>query len=201
MMYRIEHPQLFKRNIIWINGPSASGKTTLMRRLLKLPNLHVCDTDIITDKLVRTNHETPDDPSQGRDDDHSEKVFDAIKQQLLATPKHIVFVGLTVQLYGITSHLFAIGIDPELNYVQSQRRELGTLCDNKSRVLEELHTGDNLNARINKLTSEIEARTPVIVDPHDYRKNNERFQLMMRAHGFDLMSADSIFDRVSELTV
>lgn len=194
MMYRINNPQLFaNRNIVWVNGPSASGKSTLLKRLSTLPNIRVCDLDAISDKSA-LEHED--------DEQRVSANFEAVQRELSADPSRgVVFVGLPIYLYGIASHLFAIDTDPELNYVRGQLRELNTVCENIDLIKDQLHVGDDLDHRIDKLRTQIEHRTPVVLDPRDVIANIRRLRANLIASGFKFMPADAIVDRVQELMI
>ncbi len=192
MMYRIGNPHLFaSRSIVWVNGPSASGKSTLLKRLSTLSNIRVCDLDAIDDKNT-LEHEDFDQRVSAN--------FEAVRREMSADlTRGVVFVGLSVYLLGIPNHLYAIDVDPEVNYVRGQLRELDTVCKNSDLIKRQLHVSDNLGRQVDKLRTQIEHRTPVILDPYNVITNIRRARSELMARGFELMSADDILDRISSL--
>jgi adenylate kinase family enzyme len=192
--------------IIHINGVSASGKSTLGRKIAKNKKFLVIDTDDINDKnaMKIINDKKNNKLFTPKNMDKYFKLLDEMNnkdvKKILEKNKNkiIVFVGLTVKIPK-TKHKYSIKVDYEENYRRLLKRTMDSFCKNSKTITKLLKSKNSIDKIAMILLHKYEIRMPIPENPPDIYQRIEKWDKRAKNEKYKILLPDKIYDEVIKL--
>ena len=195
--------------IIHILGKPGTGKTTLGKRLSKLPNTVVIDTDDIDDsnafeilsnskyEYFFKNENTIGGFWKMLEQHNLDKLFEILEQN---KNKHVIIVGLTIFPPQETAVIgYSIDIDSTTNYFQINKRTLNDICTN-CKDLTELFEKEKNKLKLDlEILFKYKIRNEFPLIPFRIDEAIEMRKKHSEEIGYKYMKVDDIYNDISKI--
>jgi cytidylate kinase len=195
--------------LIYIGGPTGSGKTTLATKLAKLPNIFVIETDRINDKnelkqLSINKMETEEEISSFLE---TVAAMNQIDIQILIDKAHshtknpvIVVVGHLFEVKLKFHKKYFIKIDPMTNYIQFNLRTLDSIIKNADEIKKILTEKHSLAKMEYLIVNKAKVRDNFLIYPRYWLESYKDVNKYAKSTGCKLATFDELYLKISKLS-
>lgn len=195
--------------IVHITGPQGVGKSTLATQLKNLQNCTIVDSDDVYFERIHKLQNTKEFRAYITKGDEKFwdlvflnmeyiKVWRDIVSHAVREHKHLIVLGITVELQCLADYHYVIKLDPEQTYRRRCLRELQTLCANEKGMRQMLEHMD-LVKMWQTMYNKYYYRSPVLQVPGHVYADDARLIHTYTAAGYKLLNAKQITERLKKL--